>query len=92
VRIWKAITVNQVNGVFGFDGTSNIGKIAFPAIQAAPSFGSSFPNILGGGKANAATLACLIPCAMIRIHTSVSHATLPTNWYHVIILSRVNLH
>eukprot|EP00984_Skeletonema_dohrnii_P029368 scaffold19908_cov92-Skeletonema_dohrnii-CCMP3373.AAC.1 len=63
VRIWKAVTVNQVNGVFGFDSSANIGKTAFPAIQAAPSFGSSFPNVLGGGNgggdevANPATLA-----------------------------------
>eukprot|EP00581_Thalassiosira_minuscula_P010666 CAMPEP_0183724108 /NCGR_PEP_ID=MMETSP0737-20130205/17279_1 /TAXON_ID=385413 /ORGANISM="Thalassiosira miniscula, Strain CCMP1093" /LENGTH=833 /DNA_ID=CAMNT_0025954589 /DNA_START=101 /DNA_END=2599 /DNA_ORIENTATION=+ len=52
VRIWKAVTVNQVNGIFGFDGGSNIGKIAFPAIQAAPSFGSSFPYVLGDGSAS----------------------------------------
>ena len=50
VRIWKAVTNNTVNGIFGFDGSSNIGKIAFPAIQAAPSFPSSFPIVLGKGK------------------------------------------
>ena len=32
VRIWRAVTVNQVNKIFGFDGESNIGKIAFPAV------------------------------------------------------------
>ena len=48
VRIWKAVTTNTVNGIFGFDGTSNIGKIAFPAIQAAPSFYTSFPRVLMG--------------------------------------------
>mmetsp|Transcript_10670 Transcript_10670/g.23597 ORF Transcript_10670/g.23597 Transcript_10670/m.23597 type:complete len:768 (+) Transcript_10670:82-2385(+) len=82
VRIWKAVTVNQVNGVFGFDGTSNIGKAAFPAIQAAPSFGSSFPTVLGGGETNAATLACLIPCAIdqdpyFRLTRDVAHKLVP---------------
>jgi tryptophanyl-tRNA synthetase len=85
VRIWKAVTVNQVNGIFGFDGTANIGKAAFPAVQAAPSFGSSFPIVLGGGgsgTANAATLACLIPCAIdqdpyFRLTRDVAHKLVP---------------
>ena len=82
VRIWKAVTTNQVNGIFGFDGTSNIGKVAFPAIQAAPSFGSSFPKVLGGGESNAATLACLIPCAIdqdpyFRLTRDVAHKLVP---------------
>lgn len=89
VRIWKAVTTNQVNGVFGFDGTSNIGKVAFPAIQAAPSFGSSFPTVLNaaegeeeGGSRNAATLACLIPCAIdqdpyFRLTRDVAHKLVP---------------
>lgn len=82
VRIWKAVTVNQVNGVFGFDATSNIGKAAFPAIQAAPSFGSSFPNVLGGGDSNAATLGCLIPCAIdqdpyFRLTRDIAHKLVP---------------
>uniref|UniRef100_A0A7S1Y256 tryptophan--tRNA ligase n=1 Tax=Grammatophora oceanica TaxID=210454 RepID=A0A7S1Y256_9STRA len=65
-RIWKAVTTNTVNGIFGFDGTSNIGKIAFPAVQAAPSFASSFPTVLGVGsdKRRDTEYACLIPCAI----------------------------
>jgi tryptophanyl-tRNA synthetase len=62
VRIWKAVTTNTVNGIFGFDGTSNIGKIAFPAVQAAPSFASSFPVVLGGTRESHD--CCLIPCAI----------------------------
>jgi tryptophanyl-tRNA synthetase len=62
VRIWKAVTTNTVNGIFGFDGTSNIGKIAFPAVQAAPSFASSFPVVLGGNRESHD--CCLIPCAI----------------------------
>lgn len=90
VRIWKAVTVNQVNGVFGFDSSANIGKTAFPAIQAAPSFGSSFPNVLGGGSqdgvdaANPATLACLIPCAIdqdpyFRLTRDIAHKLVPSH-------------
>jgi tryptophanyl-tRNA synthetase len=71
-RIWKAVTTNTVNGIFGFDGGSNIGKIAFPAIQAAPSFSNSFPNILQPD------MACLIPCAIdqdpyFRMTRDVAH-------------------
>jgi len=62
VRIWKAVTTNTVNGIFGFDGSSNIGKIAFPAIQAAPSFANSFPTVLQADR-NTNQL-CLIPCAI----------------------------
>jgi tryptophanyl-tRNA synthetase len=62
VRIWKAVTTNTVNGIFGFDGSSNIGKVAFPAIQAAPSFASSFPIVLEAGWDT--EQCCLIPCAI----------------------------
>ncbi len=81
VRIWKAVTTNTVNGIFGFDGASNIGKIAFPAIQAAPSFPSSFPNVLGTGKTSA-NMACLIPCAIdqdpyFRMTRDIAHKLVP---------------
>ena len=46
-KIQKMITLNQAKGAFGFDGSSNCGKIAFPAIQAAPSFPVAFPHIFG---------------------------------------------
>jgi tryptophanyl-tRNA synthetase len=59
VRIQKCLTTNQVKSAFGFTDTDNIGRIAFPAIQAAPSFASSFPVVLGGHDR-----ACLIPCAI----------------------------
>eukprot|EP00002_Diphylleia_rotans_P006370 TRINITY_DN15756_c0_g1_i1.p1 TRINITY_DN15756_c0_g1~~TRINITY_DN15756_c0_g1_i1.p1 ORF type:complete len:414 (-),score=114.24 TRINITY_DN15756_c0_g1_i1:151-1392(-) len=60
VRIEKAVTFNQVRGIFGFGDSDNIGKISFPAIQAAPSFSSSFPHIFGNRK----DIPCLIPCAI----------------------------
>lgn len=81
VRIWKAVTTNTVNGIFGFDGSSNIGKVAFPAIQAAPSFPSSFPTVLGRTQ-EVANMACLIPCAIdqdpyFRMTRDVAHKLVP---------------
>ena len=45
VQIEKSVTTSQVKGVFGFNDSDNIGKMSFPAIQAAPSFHLSFPHI-----------------------------------------------
>jgi len=59
-RIQKAITYNRAAGVFGFGGSHSIGQVAFPAVQAAPSFPSSFPVVLGGSE----SMRCLIPCAI----------------------------
>lgn len=76
VRIWKAVTTNAVTNIFGFDGSSNIGKIAFPAIQAAPSFASSFPTVLQANRDS--DHMCLIPCAIdqdpyFRMTRDVAH-------------------
>uniref|UniRef100_A0A7N8WVV3 Tryptophan--tRNA ligase, cytoplasmic n=1 Tax=Mastacembelus armatus TaxID=205130 RepID=A0A7N8WVV3_9TELE len=60
VKIQKHVTFNQVKGIFGFTDSDCIGKISFPAIQAAPSFSNSFPQIFGGRK----DTQCLIPCAI----------------------------
>lgn len=78
VRIWKAVTTNTVNGIFGFDGSANIGKIAFPAIQAAPSFASSFPVVLEEPNPRETKALCLIPCAIdqdpyFRMTRDVAH-------------------
>lgn len=59
-KIQRCITFNQVRGTFGFKPDHNIGKIAFPAIQAAPSFSSSFPHMFGEHS----DLMCLIPQAI----------------------------
>ena len=82
VRIWKAVTTNTVNGIFGFDGTSNTGKIAFPAVQAAPSFASSFPVVLDTPDRKTANRLCLIPCAIdqdpyFRMTRDVAHKLCP---------------
>ena len=60
MRIQRTVTYNQIKGIFGFGDSDHIGKIAFPAVQAAPSFSSSFPALFGGR----AGLPCLIPCAI----------------------------
>ncbi|XP_020649248.3 tryptophan--tRNA ligase, cytoplasmic [Pogona vitticeps] len=60
VKIQKHVTFNQVKGIFGFSDSDCIGKISFPAIQAAPSFSTSFPQIFNNKK----DIQCLIPCAI----------------------------
>jgi len=59
-RIWKCVTVHKETHILGMTSADSVGKIAFPAIQAAPSFSSSFPEIFGGR----ADVPCLIPCAI----------------------------
>ncbi|KAG7382364.1 hypothetical protein PHYPSEUDO_004989 [Phytophthora pseudosyringae] len=60
LKVQKCVTYNQVRGIFGFTGSDNIGKSAFPAVQAVPSFSETFPVVLGGRKG----LRCLIPHAI----------------------------
>ena len=43
------------------------GKIAFPAIQAAPAFSHSFPHTFGSRK----DVPCLIPCAIDQVRLKV---------------------
>ena len=52
--------VPQARGIFGFTMSDNIGKWAFPAVQAAPSFSTSFPHIFSPDK----NVFCLIPQAI----------------------------
>lgn len=59
IRIQKSVTFNQVKGIFGFDDSTVIGKVVFPAVQATPALSSSFPLIFNGKK-----IPCLIPCAI----------------------------
>uniref|UniRef100_S4R4K0 Tryptophan--tRNA ligase, cytoplasmic n=1 Tax=Petromyzon marinus TaxID=7757 RepID=S4R4K0_PETMA len=58
VKVQKHVTFNQVKGIFGFGDSDCIGKISFPAVQAAPSFSSSFPHISVRGT----DVQGLIPC------------------------------
>ncbi|XP_054165407.1 tryptophan--tRNA ligase, cytoplasmic-like [Oppia nitens] len=60
IKVQRSVTFNQVKGIFGFGDSDCIGKIGFPAIQAAPSFSSSFPFIFKEKK----DIPVLIPCAI----------------------------
>lgn len=60
VRISSLITYNQARATFGFEGSDCIGKSHFVAVQAAPAFSSSFPQIFGTNT----QIPCLIPCAI----------------------------
>jgi hypothetical protein len=60
IDIQRCVSMNQVRGIFGLTESDNIGKIGFPAVQAAPSFPCVFPHIFG----NRRDVRCLIPCAI----------------------------
>jgi tryptophanyl-tRNA synthetase len=60
LKVRKCVTFNQVKGIFGFTDGDSTGKIAFPAVQAVPSFSNSFPMIFGERN----DIFCLIPCAI----------------------------
>ena len=63
LRVQKCVTMNQAKGIFGFTDGDNIGKMAFPAVQAVPSFSNTFPHIFGDRK----DVLCLIPCAIDQV-------------------------
>lgn len=81
-RIWKSITYNTARAAFGFEGSSNVGQSAFPAIQAAPSFPSSFRIPLARCGPRPDDSCCLIPCAIdqdpyFRVTRDVAHKIAP---------------
>eukprot|EP01069_Polyplicarium_translucidae_P004233 Polyplicarium_translucidae@DN2531_c0_g1_i1.p1 len=57
LKIQKKVTYSQVRGIFGFAEGDNIGKVGFPAVQAAPAFPVCFPEFLG----KETDIRCLIP-------------------------------
>jgi len=59
VRIERQINNSQIRGLFGIKPSDNIGKTAFPARQAAPSFYSSFPIIFQNDSHK--NRRCLVP-------------------------------
>lgn len=63
LKIWKLVTLNQARSIFGFTGEDSMGKAAFPSIEAAPCFSSSFPSIFGERK----DIPCIIPCAIDQV-------------------------
>ena len=61
------MTLNQAKAIFGFSDSDNIGKIGFPAVQAAPSFPTAFPKIFKDEK----DIRCLIPCAIDQVRRAI---------------------
>jgi tryptophanyl-tRNA synthetase len=62
----KLVTFNQVRGAFGFNESSNIGRIFFPAVQCVAAFATSYPEIWTDEpqterKKSIAEIQCLIP-------------------------------
>lgn len=57
------VNINRAKKTFGFSEEDSIGKIFFPAVQAAPCFCSVFPHMFGKD----ARLGCLIPCAIDQV-------------------------
>mmetsp|Transcript_64389 Transcript_64389/g.119713 ORF Transcript_64389/g.119713 Transcript_64389/m.119713 type:complete len:650 (+) Transcript_64389:177-2126(+) len=60
VRLWKSVDYGTANPLFALQGDSNIGQSAFPAMQAAPAFPSSF-SVPFAGKTD---LSCLVICGV----------------------------
>lgn len=60
--------MNSIRSLMGMTQEDNIGKIAFPAVQAAPCFPTSFPHIFGARK----NIRCLIPCAIDQVQPPLS--------------------
>lgn len=72
LKIWKCVNTNQARSIFGFTPEDSMGKAAFPAIEAAPCFSSSFPHVFNGKK----DIPCLIPCAIDQVHHSLLKITI----------------
>lgn len=59
IRVQKHVNYSQIKGIFGFLPEDNVGKFAFPPVQAVPAFSNTFPHIFGKGH-----FPCLIPAAI----------------------------
>ncbi|KAL9086531.1 MAG: hypothetical protein Q9159_004120 [Coniocarpon cinnabarinum] len=71
VEFARLVPFNQVRGTFGFDNSTNIGFINFPAVQNAAAFASSYPMLFGDDakprnprNPRTSKIPCLIPCAI----------------------------
>ncbi|KAI5741559.1 hypothetical protein M8J76_014876 [Diaphorina citri] len=60
LKIQKLVNGTTVKAIFGLKDFDSVGKFSFPAIQAAPSFSSTFPLIFNKNH----KVPCLIPCAI----------------------------
>jgi tryptophanyl-tRNA synthetase len=63
LRMLKCVNINRVQKIFGIDVSDPIGKMFFPAVEAAPCFSSSFPHIFG----KRTDIPCLIPSAIDQV-------------------------
>jgi len=64
-KVQEKVTYNQIKSLFGFkDDSINVGKIAYPPIQAVPAFSSTFPIQFKEMIDKYEKLKCLIPCAI----------------------------
>ncbi|KAI0106427.1 hypothetical protein GGR51DRAFT_517652 [Nemania sp. FL0031] len=63
-RFSRLVTYNVAKAVFGFNESSNIGKIHFASIQGSTAFATTFPHIFGDNEKETAKIPCLIPCAI----------------------------
>ncbi|KAG6359407.1 hypothetical protein INS49_012928 [Diaporthe citri] len=63
-QVAKLITWNQSKAIFGGDGSTNIGRAFFGAIQGSTAFASTFPHIFGDDAELTNKIPCLIPCAI----------------------------
>ncbi|XP_053993663.1 tryptophan--tRNA ligase, cytoplasmic-like [Hylaeus volcanicus] len=61
LEIQKKVTYNQMRGIFGFQPFDNVGKLLYPAVQAALAFSNALPTIFGSNRKN---VWCLIPQAI----------------------------
>jgi hypothetical protein len=62
----KLVTFNQVRGAFGFNESTNVGRIFFPTVQCVAAFATSYPEIWTDEpqterKKSIAEIQCLIP-------------------------------
>ncbi|ORM41157.1 putative tryptophan-tRNA ligase [Babesia sp. Xinjiang] len=57
LKMQKKTTFNQVKGIFGFNLSSNIGSIAYPAIEGAAAFCQAYPKLFG----HRSDMLCLVP-------------------------------
>ncbi|PWU85159.1 putative tryptophanyl-tRNA synthetase [Trypanosoma cruzi] len=74
VQVQRMLTLSAVKNAFGPKDSDNVGKAAFPAVQAAPCFSSAFPRVLrrlAGTRRRSASF----PVQLIRTLFSSWHAT-----------------
>ncbi len=71
--------ISFFKGIFGLIDSDSIGKISFPAIQASPAIGSSFPCIFGENIKE--ELPCLIPCAIDQVYFDSFFLLIFINWF-----------